>query len=55
MIVTGLAITLLGLWIVAASLGFAVDEQLALILVLTIAGLSLLVGALVAALRRRNA
>jgi hypothetical protein len=55
MIITGIVIALLGVWIIAASCGFVVDEQLALILILALGGVTLIVSALIAAFRRPKA
>jgi putative Ca2+/H+ antiporter (TMEM165/GDT1 family) len=55
MIIVGIVIALIGAWIIAASSGFMVDEQLALILILALGGLTLIVSALIAAWRRPKA
>ncbi|MDR2114349.1 MAG: hypothetical protein LBO75_03610 [Bifidobacteriaceae bacterium] len=51
-VIWGLLIALVGVWVIAASMGFSVDSRLALIILLALAGLTLVVTALIAALRR---
>ncbi|MDR0365593.1 MAG: hypothetical protein LBH68_01995 [Bifidobacteriaceae bacterium] len=51
-IVWGIILAAIGLWIMAAAGGLMIDGQLAMILFLGLAGLTLIATALVAALRR---
>jgi hypothetical protein len=45
-------VAILGLWIVLASSGFIINGQLALIVILAAGGLTLIIAALTASLRR---
>jgi hypothetical protein len=52
LVVWGIIVAIFGLWIMAASSGLIINGQLALIVILALGGLTLIVTALIAALRR---
>jgi hypothetical protein len=51
-IIWGIILAAIGLWIMAAAAGLMIDGQLAMILLLGLAGLTLITTALIAAVRR---